>query len=157
MIRDDKSDPMDLAALSRLAELMDAHDVVELEIDEGDRRVALRKTAAAGHACAPMPAAFEGAVLPGDTLYTEGRARERVGGHIVASPLTGTFYRASGPGAAAFVEIGDHVQSNTVMCIVEAMKVMNEVRADVSGVVREILAKDGKPVEHGQTLFVVGS
>ncbi len=154
---------MDLRKLKTLIELVETSGIAELEIQEGEERVRItRSTApAAGTAAAapapqiiglpaatPAPAAAAAAPTPASPAAPEG--------HLVKSPMVGTFYRSATPGAKPFVEIGDQVQEGATLCIIEAMKLMNEIEADKSGVVKAILTENGQPVEFGQPLFVIG-
>lgn len=123
---------MDLEELRRLCALMREEGLVELTLEEGGRRVTLRRALQAPAPAAPPPPAE---------------------GVIVRSPVVGTFWIRPAPGEPPFVKVGDLVQPGQVLCIVEAMKVMNEVRAEVAGVVEEILVEEGDPVEYGQPLF----
>ncbi len=123
---------MDLEELRKLCALMREEGLVELTLEEGGRRVTLRRALQAPAPAAPPPPAE---------------------GVIVRSPVVGTFWIRPAPGEPPFVKVGDLVQPGQVLCIVEAMKVMNEVRAEVAGVVEEILVEEGDPVEYGQPLF----
>ena len=149
---------MDLSELKKLLELMDATGLVELEFEEDGRRVKLRKAeprlpasvivpavpVAAAPAVAPAaPAAVVPPPAPADNVAE------------FKSPLVGTFYRSAKPDAEPFVNVGDAVAPEKVLCIIEAMKVMNEIKAEMSGVVKEILVKNGQAVEFGETLFLI--
>ncbi len=145
--------------LQGLLDLMKRNDLAELEIEGESHRIRLRKTEPKVSAA---PIAFSGDALALSTLAaSSGDAAaadaaeppESDDAHRVASPLVGTFYRASSPEAEPFVQEGDRVEADTVLCIVEAMKVMNEIQAGVAGVVREITVGNGDPVEFGETLF----
>jgi acetyl-CoA carboxylase biotin carboxyl carrier protein len=152
---------MDLRKLKTLIELVETSGIAELEIQEGEERVRITRAVASGHQnvtlhsaphvtsvlAAPPPAA---AAVPAESPPA---APE---GHVVKSPMVGTFYRCATPGAAPFVEIGDTVQEGATLCIIEAMKLMNEIEADKTGVVKAILTENGQPVEFGQPLFVIG-
>jgi acetyl-CoA carboxylase biotin carboxyl carrier protein len=153
---------MDLRKLKTLIELVETSGIAELEIQEGEERVRITRslspgqqtvmlhapslpaTAGVGAPAAAEPAAAAPAPPPAEPE-----------GHIVRSPMVGTFYRAASPGAKSFVDIGDSVKEGDTMCIVEAMKLMNEIEADASGVVKAILVENGQPVEFGQPLFIV--
>ena len=136
---------MDLRKLKTLIDLVSESNVSELEITEAEGKVRIVKSggnvvqqfvaAPAAEAAAPAAAA--------------------VSGHQVKSPMVGTFYRASSPGAKAFVEVGDQVKEGETLCIIEAMKILNEIEADKSGVVTRIRADNGQAVEYGQALFVI--
>ena len=145
---------IDLAELRRLVSLMETRDLVEVEIELPDKRVHVVRggVAAAVPAAGPAPAPV--AAAPPSAGEASGDVEEPRGNEI-PSPMVGTFYRAPSPDAAPYVEVGDRIQPDTVVCIVEAMKVMNEIKAEVSGEVLEILVQNGEPVEFGQPLFLV--
>ncbi len=154
---------MDLRKLKTLIDLVSESNVSELEITEADGKVRIVKAGAAPvvmmqaapqaapvAAAAAAPAAAEAApaaaAAPAPAVET---------GHVVTSPMVGTFYRASSPGAKAFAEVGDTVKAGQAICIIEAMKIMNEIEADKDGVISKILVENGKPVEYGQPLFII--
>ena len=151
---------MDLRKLKTLIELVETSGVAELEIQEGEERVRItRAFAPAASAAAPVqaaavvPAAPQAAMAPAPVAAMPPATEPE--GHVVKSPMVGTFYRAASPGAKPFVEVGDTVQAGDTLCIIEAMKLMNEIEADASGVVKEILVENGQPVEFGQPLMVI--
>lgn len=150
---------MDLRKLKTLIDLVAESGIAELEITEGDDKVRIVKfsqSSAAPVVYAPeapvaqvvAPAAGATAAAPAAPAVPEG--------HAVKAPMVGTFYRAPSPGAAPFVEVGQTVKEGEPLCIIEAMKLLNEIEADKSGVIKEILVENGGPVEYGQTLFVIG-
>jgi len=158
-----ESNTMDLRKLKTLIDLVSESNVSELEITEADGKVRIVKAGAAPvvmmqaapqaapvAAAAAAPAAAEAApaaaAAPAPAVET---------GHVVTSPMVGTFYRASSPGAKAFAEVGDTVKAGQAVCIIEAMKIMNEIEADKDGVISKILVENGKPVEYGQPLFII--
>jgi len=152
---------MDLRKLKTLIELVETSGIAELEIQEGEERVRItRALAPSAHtvmmhapmAPAPQPAPVAAPAAPAAAPAVV----EEPSGHVVKSPMVGTFYRAASPGAKAFVEVGDAVKEGDTLCIVEAMKLMNEIEADASGVVKAVLAENGQPVEFGQPLFLLG-
>src|SRR5512139_846297 len=150
---------MDLRKLKTLIELVETSGVAELEIQEGEERVRItRAFAPAAAPAAPVPAATvvpalqPVAVAPAPAAAPTPPAEPE--GHVVKSPMVGTFYRAASPGAKPFVEVGDTVQAGDTLCIIEAMKLMNEIEADKSGTVKQILVENGQPVEFGQPLIV---
>jgi len=151
---------MDLRKLKTLIELVETSGIAELEIQEGEERVritrALMQAAHGGAAGAPAPALIP---APAAGPATAPPAAETVlpapEGHVVKSPMVGTFYRSASPGAKPFVEVGDAVQQGDVLCIVEAMKLMNEIEADASGTIKAVIAENGQPVEFGQPLFII--
>jgi acetyl-CoA carboxylase biotin carboxyl carrier protein len=147
---------MDLRKLKTLIELVETSGIAELEIQEGEERVRITRAVAQPatqtvmmHSPAPPPAAAPAAPAPAP-------AAEEPSGHVVKSPMVGTFYRAASPGAKVFVDVGDSVKEGDTLCIVEAMKLMNEIEADASGVVKAVLVENGQPVEFGQPLFLLG-
>jgi acetyl-CoA carboxylase biotin carboxyl carrier protein len=152
---------MDLRKLKTLIELVESSGIAELEISEGEERVRITRSLP-GHASAPaqsLPAASPGTVLvPANGLPAQALApaSPEPEGHVVKSPMVGTFYRSASPGAKPFVEVGDAVQTGDPLCIIEAMKLMNEIEADQSGTVKAILVENGQPVEYGQPLIVIG-
>lgn len=153
---------MDLRKLKTLIDLVAESDISELEVTEGDGKVRIVKSAPAApqqmvYATAPaaMPMAAPAAAAPAAAPAAES-APAVLEGHVVTAPMVGTFYRAPNPGAAPFVEVGQSVQEGDALCIIEAMKLLNEIEADKAGVIKEILVENGAPVEYGQPLFVIG-
>jgi acetyl-CoA carboxylase biotin carboxyl carrier protein len=151
---------MDLRKLKTLIELVETSGIAELEIQEGEERVRItRALAPTGQTLmlhAPAAVAPAPAPSPAAPIAAAPAAAPEPEGHVVKSPMVGTFYRAASPGAKAFVEVGDTVKEGDTLCIVEAMKLMNEIEAVASGVVKSILVENGQPVEFGQPLFVLG-
>lgn len=154
---------MDLRKLKTLIDLVAESDIAELEVTEGESKVRIVKSSAmpqnqmvmmqpqgmqapyqAAQQAAPAPAAAPVAVAAEPT------------GYVVKSPMVGTFYRSSAPGSAAYVEVGSTVKEGDTLCIIEAMKLLNEIDSDKAGVVTQILVENGQPVEFGQPLFVIG-
>lgn len=152
---------MDLRKLKTLIDLVSDSNVSELEITEAEGKVRIVKTAPAQAvvAAAPVAMAAPAPVAPvaGTVAAVAAAPTEPAAptGHIVKSPMVGTFYRASSPGAKSFVEVGQTVKEGQPICIVEAMKILNEIEADKSGVITQILAENGQAVEYGQPLFVI--
>ena len=155
---------MDLRKLKTLIDLVAESDISELEVTEGESKVRIVKGATASHSqvvMMPQPAAAPLAPVPAAAAApaaapAEAPAAAPPAGHVVKSPMVGTFYRASAPGAAPFVDIGATVKQGETICIIEAMKLLNEIEADASGVIKEILVENGQPVEFGQPLFIIG-
>ncbi len=150
---------MDLRKLKTLIELVESSGIGELEIQEGEERVRITRGVAPGapaSAAAPVyaTAAPLAAAAPAPAAEAPAAPAESEG-HLVRSPMVGTFYRATSPGAKPFVEVGDAVQVGDTLCIIEAMKLMNEIEADKAGVVKQVLAENGQPVEYGQPLVVI--
>lgn len=151
---------MDLRKLKTLIELVESSGIAELEISEGEERVritrALASTAAPmQHIYAAAPAPQAAAPAPAAATAAPAAPAEP-DGHQVKSPMVGTFYRSPSPGAKAFVDVGQSVKEGETLCIIEAMKLLNEIEADKSGVIKAILVENGQPVEFGQPLFVIG-
>jgi len=150
---------MDLRKLKTLIELVESSGIGELEIQEGEERVRITRAVAPGAAAsAPAPAYATAVPLatPAPAAVAEAPAVPAESeGHLVRSPMVGTFYRATSPGAKPFIEVGDAVQVGDTLCIIEAMKLMNEIEADKAGVVKQVLAENGQPVEYGQPLVVI--
>jgi acetyl-CoA carboxylase biotin carboxyl carrier protein len=140
---------IDLESLRQLLALMGEHDLSELEIEQGDLVVRLRK---GGPPASPMPAA---ATLAAAQAAPAPKAEPQEELPTIKSPMVGTFYTASGPDAPPYVKVGDHVTEETVVCVIEAMKVFNEIRAEMSGTIERILARNAQAVEFGQPMFVV--
>jgi acetyl-CoA carboxylase biotin carboxyl carrier protein len=157
---------MDLRKLKTLIDLVAESDISELEVTEGESKVRIVKGGTASHSqvvMMPQPAAAPAAPAPAAVAAAPAAAPAEApaaapapAGHVVKSPMVGTFYRASAPGAAPFVEIGTAVKQGETVCIIEAMKLLNEIEADASGVIKEILVENGQPVEFGQPLFIIG-
>ena len=142
---------MDLRKLKKLIDLVQESGISELEVTEGEEKVKIVKsggsgvvqaTPAAAHAPAPTPAA---PVVPA----------AEIPGHVVKSPMVGTFYRSPAPGSKPFVELGDTVKSGDTICIIEAMKLLNEIECDKDGIVKAILVENGQPVEYGEPLVII--
>ena len=147
---------MDLRKLKTLIDLVSESNVSELEITEAEGKVRIVKSAPVGFA--PVAAAPVAAVAAPVALAPAVPAAvepQPVKGHVVKSPMVGTFYRAASPGAKAFADVGNQVKEGDAICIVEAMKIMNEIEADKSGTVTQILVENGQAVEYGQPLFVL--
>jgi acetyl-CoA carboxylase biotin carboxyl carrier protein len=143
---------MDIKNIKELIEMIEKSDIAELEIKEGEEsiRISRYSTAAAPVAYAPMPAAVAAAPAPA-AVATE----EAVRGHVVKSPMVGTFYRSATPGSKPFAEVGQSVQAGETLCIIEAMKILNQIEADASGIISKILIENSEPVEYGQPLFII--
>lgn len=151
---------MDLRKLKTLIELVEASGIAELEISEGEERVRITRTVPNGqqmYATAPQQQYMVApAAVAAPVAVAEAAAPAVEEGHIVKSPMVGTFYRSPSPGSKQFVDIGQSVNSGDTLCIIEAMKLLNEIDSDHSGVIKAILVENGQPVEFGQPLFVIG-
>ncbi|MBP6019905.1 MAG: acetyl-CoA carboxylase biotin carboxyl carrier protein [Burkholderiaceae bacterium] len=143
---------MDLRKLKTLIDLVAESGIAELEITEGDDKVKIVKFSQAVQPVVQAAPVTTVAVAAPEVVA----APPAPTGHAVKAPMVGTFYRAPNPGASPFVEIGQAVKEGEPLCIIEAMKLLNEIEADKSGVIKEILVENGEPVEYGQPLFVIG-
>lgn len=150
---------MDLRKLKKLIDLVEESGITELEVTEGEERVRIAKhsTAAPQQAytmpqatTVPLPAAGPSLDAPADS-----KALNLPEGHVIKSPMVGTFYRSASPDSDPFVEVGSIVKSGDTLCIVEAMKLLNEIESDCAGTVKAILVENGQPVEYGEPLFIV--
>lgn len=149
---------MDLRKLKTLIDLVAESSISELEITEGEGRVRIVKNAAPVYAAAAPTVQYAAAPAAGAPVAAGAApaAAAAPQGHTVTSPMVGTFYRSPSPGADAFVQVGDTVKEGQTICIIEAMKLLNEIEADKSGVIKEVLVENGQAVEYGQPLFVIG-
>jgi len=155
---------MDLRKLKKLIDLVQESGIAELEITEGEEKVKIVKgggisVVPAASAAMPMSAPEAPRAAPPAAPATAAPAAEPPAGqegHVVKAPMVGTFYRAASPDAKAFVEVGQPVKEGQTICIIEAMKLMNEIETDAGGVVKAILVENGQPVEYGQPLFILG-
>ncbi len=151
---------MDIRKIKKLIELLEESDIGELEIKEGEESVRISRNST--HApqqpqvyAAPAPAAPAPAPAAPAASEEPAAAEPSPSGHVVKSPMVGTFYRSPSPGSPSFVEVGKHVKVGDVICIVEAMKMMNQIEADKAGVIEAILVEDGEPVEFDQPLVTI--
>ena len=152
---------MDLRKLKKLIDLVQESGIAELEITEGEEKVKIVRGGAVsvtpGPAAPPAAVSSAGAppapAAPAAPVAEADAAQE---GRVIKAPMVGTFYRAASPDAKAFVEVGQTVKEGEIVCIIEAMKLMNEIEADASGVIKAILVENGQPVEYGQPLFILG-
>lgn len=146
---------MDLRKLKTLIDLVSDSGIAELEVTEGDGKVKIVKfsqnTQPVAYMAEPVMAPVAAAAAPAAPV-----AAAAPTGHVVKAPMVGTFYLAPNPGASPFVEVGQAVKEGDPLCIIEAMKLLNEIEADKSGVIQEVLVENGEPVEYGQPLFVIG-
>jgi acetyl-CoA carboxylase biotin carboxyl carrier protein len=148
---------MDIRKIKKLIELLDESGIAEIEIKEGEESVRItRQSASIPMAAAPVAmAAAPIAAAPAAAAAETAPAEEEISGHKVTSPMVGTFYRSSSPGAPSFTEVGKQVSEGDTLCIIEAMKILNQIEADKSGTVKAILVDDGQPVEFGQPMFII--
>jgi acetyl-CoA carboxylase biotin carboxyl carrier protein len=155
---------MDLRKLKTLIDLVAESDIAELEVTEGESKVRIVKSGGPQNQMVMLPA--QGGAQFAPQYHTSPQtpdaspppkapAAPDLSGHVVKSPMVGTFYRSSTPGGAPFIDIGSSVKEGDTLCIIEAMKLLNEIDADISGTIKEILVENGQPVEFGQPLFVI--
>ncbi|MBI5937111.1 MAG: acetyl-CoA carboxylase biotin carboxyl carrier protein [Betaproteobacteria bacterium] len=151
---------MDLRKLKKLIDLVQDSGVAELEITEGEEKVRITRVVAGGQMMmSPMMGHMQTIPVSAQVPAAAAAEPSEPGlpeGHVVKSPMVGTFYRTPSPGAKAFVEVGQSVGAGDTLCIIEAMKLMNEIEADVGGTIKAILVENGQPVEYGEPLFVIG-
>jgi acetyl-CoA carboxylase biotin carboxyl carrier protein len=147
---------MDLRKLKTLIDLVQNSGISELEISEGEEKIRIAKhVAAPAQTTVMMAAPSVAAAMPIAAGATPSAEPAQSEGHVVKSPMVGTFYRSGSPGAPSFVEVGQTVKQGDTLCIIEAMKLMNEIEADASGTIKEALVENGQPVEFGQPLFLI--
>jgi acetyl-CoA carboxylase biotin carboxyl carrier protein len=157
---------MDLRKVKTLIDLVQQSGIAELEITEGEEKVRIsrgsggpQQMAPVTYVAAPPPAAGPAAVptaAGAPPAPAESEAAAAPEGHVIRSPMVGTFYRSSAPGAKAFVDVGQAVKAGETICIIEAMKLLNEIEADQDGTIKAILVENGQPVEYGEPLFILG-
>jgi acetyl-CoA carboxylase biotin carboxyl carrier protein len=151
---------MDLRKLKKLIDLVQESGIAELEITEGEEKVKIVKggvvSVMPGPAVVAHPAERAPAPAPMAAAPAAPEAQAAPEGHVVKAPMVGTFYRSPSPDAKVFVEVGQAVKEGDTVCIIEAMKLMNEIEADAAGVVKAILVENGQPVEYGQPLLILG-
>ena len=154
---------MDIRKIKKLIELLEESGIAEIEIKEGEEAVRISRIGTAplvAHALpqvvhAPVAPAAEGARPPAAAAAESATPKPKPSEHVITAPMVGTFYASPSPGAKAFVEIGDEIKVGQVLCIIEAMKMMNQIEADKAGRITSVMVKSGDPVEFGQPLFVV--
>jgi acetyl-CoA carboxylase biotin carboxyl carrier protein len=162
VLRDGRNEQMDFDEIKQILEMMREHDLAEFELERDNVKLRLRKNTA-GHWTA-MPAAPQGhyippmpppAAAPADGATVIGATDDPLDLAVVKSPIVGTFYRAPEPGAKAFAEVGDIVRKGQVLCIIEAMKLMNEINAECDGEVVKVYVENGQAVQYGERLFAI--
>jgi acetyl-CoA carboxylase biotin carboxyl carrier protein len=145
---------MDIRKIKKLIEILEESGIAELEIKEGEEAIRISRYSAApaqiAYAPAPTAPAHQ---VPSVAIMPV--AEETFSGHVVKSPMVGTFYRSASPGTKPFVEVGHSVKQGDTLCIIEAMKILNQIEADKSGTVTKILVENAEPVEYGQPLFII--
>jgi acetyl-CoA carboxylase biotin carboxyl carrier protein len=143
---------MDIRKIKKLIEIVEESGIAELEIKEGEECIRINRYSSAPVTYAPTPVA---AALPAQAIAAAAPAEEKIDGHVVKSPMVGTFYRSASPGTKVFVEIGQSVMVGDTLCIIEAMKILNQIESDKSGTITKILVDNAEPVEYGQPLFII--
>lgn len=146
---------MDIRKVKKLIELLEESGIAEIEIHEGEESVRISRNAAPGAvAAAPVAIAAAPAAAP-VAAAPVAAAEEVIEGHVLNSPMVGSFYRAPSPGAASFVDVGSKVKVGDTLCIIEAMKLLNQIESDKAGTIKAILVENGQPVEYNQPLFII--
>jgi len=150
---------MDIRKIKKLIELLEESDIAEIEIIEGEESLRISRgtqtivqAAPAAAATTPAPAVTTPSI---PTATTEAAVEPEISGHQVTSPMVGTFYRSSSPGTKPFAEVGQSVNAGETICIIEAMKLLNQIEADKGGTIKAILVENGQPVEYGQPIFII--
>jgi acetyl-CoA carboxylase biotin carboxyl carrier protein len=151
---------MDIRKVKKLIELLEESGIAELEIREGEESVRISRQLTGGTAmymAPPTPTTMAAPTAPAPAAAPAAPAAELniPSGHVVTSPMVGTFYRSSAPGNKSFVEVGQRVEIGDTLCIIEAMKMFNQIEADKAGAIKAVLVENGQPVEYGQPLFVI--
>ena len=144
---------MDIRKIKKLIEIIEESDIAELEIKEGEESIRISRYSAAPAAVAYAPAPV--AAAPIVAASAAAPAEEKITGHVVKSPMVGTFYRSASPGTKVFTEVGQSVQVGDTLCIIEAMKILNQIESDKAGTITKILVENAEPVEYGQPLFII--
>ncbi len=144
---------MDIRKIKKLIELLEESDIAEIEIIEGEE--SLRISRGTQTVVQTAPVAVAAAPAPAAAATTEAAVEPEISGDQVTSPMVGTFYRSSSPGAKPFVEVGQSVSAGETICIIEAMKLLNQIEADKDGTIKAILVENGQPVEYGQPIFII--
>jgi len=147
---------MDIRKIKKLIEIIEESDIAELEIKEGEESIRINRYSSshAPTAYIHAPAAISNTTAPANAAASA-PTEEKSSGHVVKSPMVGSFYRSASPGSKSFVEVGQSVQVGDTLCIIEAMKILNQIESDKSGTVTKILVENAEPVEYGQPLFII--
>ena len=147
---------MDIRKIKKLIEIIEESDIAEIEIKEGEEFIRINRYSTAVAPAAPVAYAQAAPVAaPAVSSSDAAPAPAEIKGHVMKSPMVGTFYRSASPGSKEFVTIGKAVQVGDTLCLIEAMKILNQIEADKSGVITQILVENAEPVEHGQPLFII--
>jgi len=153
---------MDIRKVKKLIELLEESDVAEIEIHEGEESVRISRVGSTAQMSIPMAAPYPAAApaatapAPASAPATAEAPPKEPEGHIIRSPMVGTFYRAPSPTSKPFVEVGSEVAAGDTLCIIEAMKILNQIESDKAGKITQILVENGQPVEYNQPLYVIG-
>jgi acetyl-CoA carboxylase biotin carboxyl carrier protein len=145
---------MDIRKIKKLIEIIEESGIAEIEIKEGEESIRINRYGNSV-AAAPITYAAPVAAPTAATAAPAAPAEEKMTGHTVKSPMVGTFYRSASPGSKTFVEVGQSVQVGDTLCIIEAMKILNQIESDKSGTITKILVENAEPVEYGQPLFII--
>lgn len=145
---------MDIRKIKKLIDLIEESDIAEIEISEGEESVRISRYSSSSAAPVQYVAAPAAAAVAAPAV-APAAVEEKISGHALKSPMVGTFYRSASPGSAAFVEVGQSVSVGQTLCIIEAMKILNQIEADKSGKIKQILVENAHPVEYGQPLFII--
>ena len=145
---------MDIRKIKKLIEIIEESGIAEIEIKEGEESIRINRY---GNSVAAAPSTYAAPVAAptAATAAPAAPAEEKMTGHTVKSPMVGTFYRSASPGSKTFVEVGQSVQVGDTLCIIEAMKILNQIESDKSGTITKILVENAEPVEYGQPLFII--
>jgi acetyl-CoA carboxylase biotin carboxyl carrier protein len=146
---------MDIRKIKKLIEIIEESDIAELKIIEGEESVSIKRYSSTPAPVAPVAAAATVVTQTPAAETATPAAEEKISGHIVKSPMVGSFFRSPSPGSAVFVDIGQKVSVGDTLCIIEAMKILNQIEADKSGTITKILVENAQPVEYDQPLFVI--
>lgn len=153
---------MDIRSIRKLIEIVEQSDIAEIEIKEGEHNIRISRSKEPVMMQAPTQMAYHAPAAPAapvapatETAAPAEAAATEVSGHSITSPMVGTFYNAPSPDASPFVNVGDQVSVGDTLCIIEAMKIMNPIEADVSGTVKKVMVQNAEPVEFGQALFII--
>ena len=143
---------MDIRKIKKLIEIIEESGIAEIEIKEGEEAIRISR-----YSAAPAPISYAPTMPPviATAHASTPLVEEKISGHVVKSPMVGTFYRSASPGTKVFVEVGQSVLSGDTICIIEAMKILNQIEADKSGIITQILIENAEPVEYGQPLFII--
>ncbi|MCX7095703.1 MAG: acetyl-CoA carboxylase biotin carboxyl carrier protein [Methylobacter sp.] len=144
---------MDIRKIKKLIEIIEESDIAELEIKEGEESIRISRYSAAPAAVAYAPAPVAAAAPA--AAPAAAAAEDKITGHVVKSPMVGTFYRSASPGTKVFAEVGQSVQVGDTLCIIEAMKILNQIESDKTGTITKVLVENAEPVEYGQPLFII--